>query len=224
MKYWRFLVFIILLSTGCRDKVDPPYFGFEYYGWQEGKFVTYEVFDIFHDADLSPSSDTNHYILKTVVGETIIDNEGREANKLYRYSYDYETGELLDLRVWNGILADSRGELVEENQRIIRMVFAITREKTWNINAFNTKEEDEAHYKDIHSEKTINGIHFDSTVTVEYEDFFSLIDDIKRYDVYAKDVGLVKRSYKDLVIQNFDTLDIQYGTELYYNLIDYGVE
>jgi hypothetical protein len=214
---------LTLLSLSCRQQVNPPEFGFEYFGWEEGKYITYEVTQIFHDAAVNVN-DTNKFILKTVVGEPVIDNEGREANKFFRYSYDIETEELFDQRVWTGIIADSRGELVEENQRIIRLVFAIRPSKTWNINAFNPMEEEIAEYSDLHLPKSFYGQMFDSTATVFYEDFFSLVDYIKKYDVYAKGVGLVHRSYKDLTINNFDTLNISKGTELHYRLIDFGVE
>jgi hypothetical protein len=77
---------------------------------------------------------------------------------------------------------------------------------------------------DLHQSKNISGFDFDSTATVLYEDFFSLVDYRKRYDVYAPHVGLVQRSYKDLRINNFDTLNIQNGTEVHYRLLDYGKE
>jgi hypothetical protein len=222
-KSFILVVLLAIFFSGCREQVAPPDFGFEYFGLEEGRFVTYEVTNIFHDAAVN-TNDTSKYILKTVVGEPIIDNEGREANKFFRYSYDIETEELFDQRVWTGIIADSRGELVEENQRIIRLVFAVRPGKTWNINAFNPMEAETAEYMDLHVPKSFGGKFLDSTTTVLYEDFFSLVDYIKKYDVYAKGVGLVHRSYKDLTIQNFDTLNITKGTETHYRLLDYGVE
>lgn len=215
---------LLLTATCCRDKVSAPEFGFEYFGWEEGKYVTYKVTSIFHDSALVPAHDTNYYILKTVVGEISEDNLGRPARKLFRYTYDFESEELLDQRVWRGIIADSRAELIEENQRIIRLVFAITPEKTWDINAFNTREEMETSYRSIHQPLVRDNYSFDSTVTVEYQDFFSLVDYRVKYDIYAKNVGLIQRWYKDLDIQNFDTLNIKKGRELHYRLIDYGTE
>ena len=110
--------------------------------------------------------------------------------------------------------------MIEENQRKIRMVFAITLDKTWDVNAFNPEEELEVSYDEIFNPYQ----EFDSTVTVEYEYFFSLVDYRRKYEVYANGVGLIKRSFKDLVINNFDTLDISNGTEVHYELIDYGIE
>jgi hypothetical protein len=214
----------LLLLVACKKDTGLPYFGFEYFGLEEGKFVTYEVMEIFHDEALVPANDTFRYVLRTVVGEHNIDNQGRAANKVFRYSFDYQTGDLLDARVWTAIIADSRGEMLEENQRTIRLIFAIRNGKSWDINAYNTLAEKRARYEDVHVAKNINGFELDSTVTVDYDEFLSLVDYVRKYDIYAKDIGLVHRSYKDLRIMNFDTLNIKSGREVHYRLIDYGVE
>lgn len=187
---------------------------------ENGRYVEYEVMEIFHDEDLTPQHDTVRYRLKTVVGEVVEDNEGRPARKLFRYAYDWESGDLIDQRVWTQIIDGGRGEVIEENQRMIRLVFAITLEKEWDVNAFNPKEEQTVFYDEIH--KPFNNI--DSTVTVEYEDFLSFIDYERKYEVYGNHIGLIHRSFKDLTIENFDTLDITSGTEEHYRLIDYGIE
>ncbi len=222
--YVLFIASIIFFVSSCKQDVEPLYFGYEYFGWEEGKYVEYEVTEIFHDAALQPANDTNKYILRTLVGEEIEDNEGRMARKFFRFRYDLNSGSLIDQRVWTSILVGRRGEVVEENQRKIRLVFAVTPDKTWNVNAFNTFPADDARYTDLHQPKTLNNFSLDSTVTVLYEDFFSLVDYRKRFDVYAPGIGLVQRSYKDLRINNFDTLNIQQGTEVHFKLLDYGQE
>ncbi len=217
-----FVLFIGLLS--CNKDSEEIDFGYSYFGWEEGTFVKYLVTEVFHDVALSPARDTTKYILKTLVGEDIIDNQGRTAKKFFRFRYHPETNELLDQRVWTSIIDGPRGELVEENQRIIRLVFAVRQGKTWDINVFNTEDNETARYEIVGVPRTLNGIFLDSTVTVAFEDFTSLVDFRKKRDIYAKDVGLVYRSYKDLRISNFDTLDIQRGTEILYELIEYGKE
>ena len=100
------------------------------------------------------------------------------------------------------------------------MVFAITLDKVWDVNAFNPEGEQEVFYDEIH--KAYGNI--DSTVIVEYEDFFSLVDYRRKYEVYGNHIGLIHRSFKDLRIQNFDTLDVTSGTEQHYTLIGSGIE
>lgn len=220
MKYVLTFLIGVFLFVACKKSEDAPDFGYEYFGLTEGRFVSYNVMEISHDGN----SDTIRYILRTVVGEDIVDNEGRIARKVYRYAYDPQTEELIDQRVWTSIIDQGRGEVVEENQRKIRMVFAVTNDKTWDVNAFNPEDEREVFYDEINKPYTINGNSLESTVRVEYEDYITLIDYDRMYEVYAKNIGLVHRSFKNLEISNFDTTDIQNGTEVHYTLRDYGIE
>jgi response regulator RpfG family c-di-GMP phosphodiesterase len=208
----------------CKQDKQTIKFGYGYFGLEEGNFVEYDVMEIFHDIALNPAHDTVRYILKTVIGEQVEDNQGRMANKVFRFRFHPTSGALLDQRVWTAIIDGGRGEQTEENQRTIRLVFAVTNDKEWDINAYNTLDEQEAYYRDLNKEKTFNQFYFDSTVVVEYEDFFSLADYVRKYDTYANHVGLVQRSYKDLTISNFDTLNIKKGTEMHYSLRNYGKE
>jgi hypothetical protein len=225
MKRWPVLFYLSLITFfGCKSDTNYPFFGYDYFGLTEGKFVEYDVMEIFHDVNLNPSHDTTFYTLRTVVGEKITDNEGRLANKIFRYKYDNYTGGLLDQRVWTAIIDQGKGEIIEENQRIIRMVFAVSNDKQWDVNVYNPLDEQQANYRDIHAEKIIGEFIFDSTVVVEYEDFLSLVDYERKYDTYAHNVGLVHRVDKNLTIANFDTLQIQYGTEIHYTLKDFGIE
>lgn len=220
MKKLVLLILTLCVLAACKQDKQSVKFGYGYFGLQEGSFVEYDVMEIFHDN----ISDTARFILKTVIGETVEDNQGRLANKVFRYKYDPVNGALIDTRVWTAIIDGGRGEQTEENQRVIRLVFAVSNDKEWDINAYNTLDKQEAYYFDLNKEKTFNGFTFDSTVVVEYEDFFSLVDYVRKHDTYANHVGLVKRFYKDLTINNFDTLDITKGTEVYYSLRDFGTE
>lgn len=221
----RYLLIIFVsfafIFTACKKKKQViTSFQYEYFGSDEGNFVIYDVTQIIHET----ASDTFNYQLKTLIGDTITDNEGRITNKFWRYTRANDTEEWQVQDLWTCVIDDGRAELVEENQRKIKLVFIPTVNKEWNINAFNPEEEDLAYYRDINDEKSFYGYNFDSTLVVEKEDFFSLVDKRRRYETYAKNIGLVDLYHKDLTIQNFDTLDIQNGTELYYRLNSYGKE
>ena len=221
MKIFSILV-LVFLMVACKKTPDPV-FGYDYFPMKEGQYVSYNVLFVKHDAELDPQHDTTRYVLKTRVGELFEDNEGRMAHKFYRERYNFDTGDLIDKRVWTRIIDGGRGEVVEENQRKIRLVFAPTLDKIWDVNAFNTEKEENVYYSAIHTEKKIMNYTFDSTLTVQYDSLLSLIDYVNKYEVYAKGVGLVKRNFKNLEIQNFDTTAIQKGEELHYELIEYGV-
>jgi hypothetical protein len=195
-----------------------------YFGLIPGRYVDYNVMEISHAADQSNPHDTLRYQLRTVIGDTITDNEGRVARKYFRFKRNDDSDNWIQTDVWTAIIVDRRAELIEENQRMIKLVFEPTESKEWNLNAFNMNGELMAYYRDIHKSKQIGMMTFDSTLVVEQEDFLSLIDYRRKYEVYAKNVGLIRKYFKDLKINGFDTLKVNSGTELFYECIGFGYQ
>jgi hypothetical protein len=222
--YISFLTLILVAFASCKKQDSPPQFHYDYFDLTEGRFIDYDVMEIDHDVDQSIQHDTSYYQLRTLIGDTVIDNQGRVARKFFRYTRDNSAGTWMLSDVWTALITENRAELIEENQRIIKLVFAPTLSKEWNPNAFNIYDEMTSYYRDIHDVQTVGGFLFDSALVVEQEDFFSLIDKKRKYEVYAKGVGLVHKYYKDLTIANFDTLNVQKGKELYYTCFAYGIQ
>lgn len=222
--YFSALLFVFVTFFGCNDEATPPNMHLNYFGLIPGRYVIYEVEEMYHDVDLMVQHDTIRYQLKTYIGPEHIDNIGRTAREFKRFKREDDTQPWVQSDLWTAIIDDYRAELVEENQRIIKLVFAPTSDKTWNPNAFNTFDPMTYSYSNIHKPMTIGSLSFDSTLTVDQEDFPSMIDFKKKYEVYATNIGLIKKSFKDLTIQNFDTTDVQKGTEIHYTCIGYGFE
>jgi hypothetical protein len=219
------LLAVSMLSCKKDDSANPE-FHFDYYPLETGRFVVYNAMEIRHDVQALIQRDTSRFMLKTVIGEQIIDLEGDVAYKFFRYWKLNPDDEWLIKDVWTTKLKDRRAELVEENQRIIKLVFAPTKDKVWNMNALNADPSQNVRYdaESLHKSHNINGLYFDSTIRVNQRDFFSLVDHRKQYEVYAKGVGLVHKFYKNNDILNFDTLNIRFGHEIHYTVIDFGVE
>jgi hypothetical protein len=197
---------------------------YDYFGLLPGRFVEYNVVEIHHDINQAVKHDTLRYQLKTLIGDTIIDNEGRIARRFIRFKRENPSQDWVQTDTWTAIIVDRRAELVEENQRLIKLVFAPTEEKEWNLNTFNTQNELKAYYRDIHSKVVLGAQTFDSSLVVEQEDFFSLIDYRRKYETYSKHVGLISKYYKDLKIIGFDTSNVQFGKELFYNCYSFGFQ
>lgn len=225
---FRLLVTLIssslLLVLSCKKDVNTFDLHYDYFDLRQGRYITYDVVEIRHDDGAINDHDTMIYQLKTLIGDTVIDNEGRIARKFLRYKRNNATEDWILSDIWTTIIVDRRAELVEENQRMVKMVFAPSISKVWDLNAYNPQNELECYYRDIHEEAIINGLSFDSTLVVEQEDFPSFVDYRRKYEVYANGIGLVYKYYKDLKIQNFDTLDVTSGDELFYKVTGYGFE
>ena len=219
-----FLFAGLSILASCKKKKPGFPLQFEYFGLTEGRFVEYEVLRVFHDASLTIKHDTTRYQLKTVVADTVIDNAGRVARKFYRYtrSSSAEDWQLKDL--WTAIIVDNRAELVEENQRTIKLVFAPSEDKTWDCNAFNMLGEMECHYTNLNQSIVVNNKKFPYTVQVEQQDYKTLIDKKRKYEIYAAGIGLVYKHYEDLEYSISAPLIPRKGEEYYYNVTNYGMQ
>jgi hypothetical protein len=227
MKNIALLWFSFLVLLSCKkDNSGLPEFHYDYYPLEEGTFVVYEAMEIAHDIQALVARDTSRYYLKTVIGEKIIDNSGHEAHKFFRYVKDSLADAWTLQDVWTTRRHEQRIELVDENVRLVKLVFPPNKTKLWDVNAYNTTERLMARYNPdlIHTPRTISNFVLDSTIHVDEQDFFSLVDHRRKYEVYAKNIGLVYKMYKDNAISNFDTLQIRLGREIHYKMIDFGVE
>lgn len=224
MKSFFYLLFsfsLFAIIAGCKQE-EPPQFHFEYFGMEEGRFIIYDVTSIHHDGDVNVH-DTTIYQLKAYWANEYIDNEGREGREYRLYRRDSITGPWVITDVWHGVYDGIRAELVEENQRIVKLVFAPTLSKEWDANAYNMYDTQECYYRDIHQDTVINGQNFDSTLVVEMENIGNLIDRIRKYEMYAKHYGLV---YKHIMnnTYNIGSLVPRLGDEFYMKYNSSGFE
>ena len=223
MKYILSLITLVLFFVSCKKESTEVNMHLDYFDLTPGRFIIYDVTEINHNN--SASHDTLYYQIKTVIGDTVHDNENRIARKYIRYKRNNSSQDWVIKDVWTAIIADYKAELIEENQRIVKLVFAPTLSKEWNANVYNTFPEQETYYEEIHQPYEVGSQTFDSTVSVIQEnDPPNLIEYKSKYEIYAKGIGMIKKRYVDLSINNFDVTDINNGKELYMNVVSYGIE
>lgn len=218
-----FCLLVLAITFSCKkNSVDASAFDKQehYFGWEKGKFVEYEVTSIFHDSLLA-KHDTIYYQLRTVIGDTFIDNSGRVANEFLRYRRLNATDQWEFTDKWTGIIADNKAQLVEENQRIVKMVFKPSLTETWDANMYNLDETRMAKYLSIDVEKQFNNFIFPKTTTVEFYRYKTLIDDRYESETYAENVGLIEKTSKDLYFKFGSTIPMK-GKEVYYRVINFG--
>ncbi len=196
---------------------------YDYYPLKQGHYNIYSVHEVIVDQQVNVR-DTFDYFIKTLVGDTITDNSGRQAKQFERYYSANANGPWTIHDVWTAIKYDGKAELVEENNRVIKLVFAPSEDDEWNMNAYNTLEPLECYYSSIHQSYSLGGNTYASTVTVEQEDFSSYIDSRRKYEVYARGVGLVHKYFRDFIINNGNPNNVKKGHLLEMRLISYGEE
>lgn len=224
----RFLIIALvgalsLLNSCKKELVNSDQFLYtSYYELKTGKFIEYDVMEVTHDENATIQHDTSYYQLKCEIEDTFTDNAGRLAFNYVRYRRANTAAPWMQTDLWSTTVFDNKAELVEENQRIVKLVFPVSEFTTWNANQFNADVKLNCSYTDIHLSRTINGFNFDSTLVVEQEDKRNLIEFKRKYEVYANRVGMIKKYYKDLQISNFDTLNIKSGKEIFMTLTNFG--
>lgn len=218
------VILVVFLQSCKKDQVIaiPIPLNQHFFGISAGRFIIYDVIEINHDANAVIKHDTIYYQLKTFIGDTVVDNEGRIARKFYRSKRPDIFSAWVITDLWTTIIHNNKAELVEENQRKVKLIFPISSSKIWNTNQFNAYENEEAYYDFLFQGKTINSLYFDSTIRVEQANERNLIAYKRKYEEYASNVGMIRKVYKDLSIVNFDTLNVKFGNEIFMDVIDYG--
>jgi hypothetical protein len=215
---------LLIALVACKKETTSVNFHEDYFPITQGHFVTYSVREVYIDAQ-SAIYDTTEYFLKAVVGDPITDNEGRVAHRYNRYVSQSANGPWTLQDIWTTLLDGNRVELIEENQRTIKLVLSPGKYKQWDANAYNMDPELDCYYRDLHLPAAINGFAFDSTVTVEQaSDTNNVVLFRRKYEQYAKGVGMYYKHFKDYIITNKDTLHPKKGNEIIMRLVDYGTE
>jgi hypothetical protein len=115
-------------------------------------------------------------------------------------------------------------EQVEEDLRYIKMIFPVEEEEEWNGNAFNTIEAWDYLYEAPETPRTFGTQSFDNTVNILQRDVFNFVEYEKAFETYAYNVGLVRKYYAVLQIQNFDSTNVLRGDIIDQTVIGYGHE
>ena len=215
---------IIIIGSCNKQEYDSNLYH-EYFGFSEGRYIDYNVMEVNHDANAAITHDTSIYQLRTLISDTIVDNIGRTCRKFIRYRKDSVGADWSVSDVWSAVIDGGRAELVEENLRLIKMGFPVHMGTKWKENAFNINASDyapEFSYTRIHAPLDFNGISYDSTAHIEKKGNLSYVDYNIHKEIYAKNIGLISKYYKDLKINIGDTLNITSGKELIYECIGYG--
>lgn len=225
------MIFLVACSED-NEMVEDVDLGYRYFPVEVGMFVEYKADSIWHDQpdpQIEGIHDTSSYFIREVVESILDDAAGEPSVRIERYKRESEDAEWQITDVWLAKRTNENAERVEENSRLIKLAFPISSRASWDVNALNVRDEWMAEYDSLYVDKTIGDLFFNETITVLQRDFKNLIDDEFAYEIYAPDVGLVKRYERDLTTQiNYVNepiaANIRSGHEFNWEIIDYGVE
>lgn len=220
MKRSIYIALMCATVMACKkDKVEPVDLGYDYFPVEIGRYVVYNVDSIYIDEPVD-IADTFHYQIKEVITEHFTDNEGNPAQRIERFYRADSSQSWVIKDVWAANRLTRNAQRVEENKRIIRMVFPPGDDKFWDANEFNTSTYRPMRYADYDRDRIVNGMQFDSTLKTVTTLEPNLIDTIIDTEIRAKHVGVVHK----LHIETNTQIDGTTGFKLTMRVVDYGVE
>ena len=253
----KFLFFIIMILAvaSCKKETETLSFdlGYNYFPDDSGSFVIYKVDSVLYN-NFNPSQLKRYstYYLKEIINEQFIDNLGRTAKRVERYTTDSIGKPWRLYNVWYLVKSKTNVEKVEDNIRYIKLTFPIIKNNTWRGNKYvDTKPSfinlrfnssysfdwtynltginENYSYTDIPSNLSLSS---DSTLTVLQAADSSLIQKVYSYERYARNIGLVYKEFWRLDAQiNPDSIPQQnyenktvFGFLVRQQAIDFGHE
>ena len=191
-----FFLFIALSAStwfSCKKEiVEAPALSFNYFPTEKGKFIIYNVDSIYHSESDNNNDDSvfsYQFQIKDKIDSSYIDLEGRVNQVRLRYHRDNDTMQWQLTEVWTQYLSTTSAYLTEENIKYHKLSFPINSSITWNGNDSNTEEEELYFYEYYHESDFINGLSFDSTLSVIQIDENNFVETIYGNEKYAAGVS-----------------------------------
>jgi hypothetical protein len=184
------------LVTACKQ--DPPVtvdLGHNYYPLSVGSWVEYQVDSIAYD-EFNASVDSFLFFLREECVEVFVDLEGRDAFRFERYIRSSDTASWRFRSSFYVVTESTRTEQVESNVRQVVLTYPPSAGKSWDRNAFNSKEQQSIRYLEVDMPYGLNGLTIDSVAQVILQsDTDNFI--VKSYsdERYARNIGLVQKEF-----------------------------
>ena len=215
----NFIILFLIIICSCKpinyinENYHSKYFPIELN--QEKEFL---VTNINHS---SFGKDTVTYYLKEVISEKFLDLEGDSAYRIERFwkTDSMDNYEIKDIWVANKSL--NFAQLVEENIRFTKLIFPFDVNVVWDGNAFNNQQSQEYRIESINIPYNVNGLSFDSSITVIQNYKLNLLEYENSKEIYVIGVGLVYKEDIEVLINSADSNDFSQGYEFYQELIEF---
>lgn len=212
-KYSTFLL-IAVLFFACERVIDSTdEVTYEYFPLETGKYKIYRVDSTVYDAFFG-TFQTISYEVKEITGSTGTDGEGDFFYSVERYIRPNNTQPWELYNIWSEKIEDNQLQRVEDNQRMIKMVFPVKESRTWDGIVYIRRDTlvpvrggSIDMFKDWNqfTYNNVAGTFFDTISNTVYPDAVEVMqvdktNNIERRfskEVYAKNIGLV---YKEMWI------------------------
>ena len=224
-------IFLLLMSLtaltwfSCKkESVEVHALSYNYFPTETGKYIIHDVDSIYHSETDNNNDDSvfsYHFQIKDRIDTSFVDLEGRVNQVRLRYHRDNDTLPWQLTEVWTQYLSATSAYLTEDNIKYHKLSFPINSTISWNGNDSNTEEEEIYYYDYYHESDVLNGLSFDSTLSVIQIDENNFVETIYGNEIYAAGVGMIYKERNDLGKTNGQVVK---GLEYKMVVVEYGVE
>jgi hypothetical protein len=177
-------------------KPAPPeediYLGFRHFPTEVGAKWIYDVDSLAYDDNTgSTTIDTFKYEYKEEIIGTFLDVSGKTAQIISRAYRQMDTDQWIPANNATLLITDLNVQKVQENIRYVKFVFPLQLNNSWNGNLYNTLLEEQYRITKTNETFHIGLSNYWESFTILQVDELNAIEEIKREEVYAIDVGLV---------------------------------
>ena len=192
-------LFLAALFSCQKDQVinSSPELGFEYFPTNIGNYIIYDVDSIVIN-DFTAKTDTFIYQLMEIQESEFKDNENRNSLRIERYKRPDSLSNWKLINICSACRNNKRAEKTENNIKTIKLTFPVRDGLKWNGNAYNNGDVWNYVYENTFITETINGVKFDSTISVLQKEEFNLIQSQYYLEKYAKHIGLIYKKVEDI--------------------------
>jgi len=184
----------ILIVIGC-TKNDAPQqidLGYNYFPTQLGATWIYHVDSIVYDDNSGFTTiDTFTYQYKEQITGNFKDVSGVEGQFVSRYFRENDTAGWVQANTATILLTSLNAQKVVENVRYVKLLFPTAKNKRWDGNAYNSFGEEEYILSQFDIATTVGNTTFEKTLKVLQRDEKNAIEEIKKNEIYARNIGLV---------------------------------
>lgn len=214
MKKFIVFGFLVLISVSCKKTEEKPAINWhEYAMFSSGIVRTYECTSINIDVPAG-IRDTSIFYIQESVGPIYSDTLSCDVYAISQLKRNNDETSWSAYSSYSVQSANTYIVRVDNNIPYKILQFPASTNFSWDLNVFNTKEEQQVHYSDINSSTTIQNIPYDSVLTVLQQDFKSLYTYQFAEEQYAKGIGLIFKKNIDVESQpNHATIDLSLPIE-----------
>lgn len=186
------LLGIVVILPACRKENTEKAveFYYSYYPIIKGAERIYDVTFISID---DSNKDTTRYQLKETFESEFLNNTGTCSWRLERYKRTDSLQNWVIADVWEAQVSDGKAFQIEENLRLVKLIFPVKSGASWDGNSHNSLDYKKYHITAAHNPLISGAFSFDSTVTVTSDDYETLISKYHSYEVYANHTGLINK-------------------------------